>query len=80
VSSTSPKLSNTAVWIVTAGREMVGDGRFRGDIAVTQAHSKAFGFDSGSVEKQGLPGTQEITGMPEAVGPVRSSTLPDPYQ
>jgi peptidoglycan hydrolase-like protein with peptidoglycan-binding domain len=50
VSSTSPKLSNTAVWIVTAGREQAGDGRFRGDIAVTQAHSKAFGFDSGPVD------------------------------
>jgi N-acetyl-anhydromuramyl-L-alanine amidase AmpD len=50
VSSTSPKRSNTAVWIVTAGREKAGDGRFRGDIPVTQAHSKAFGFDSGPVD------------------------------
>jgi peptidoglycan hydrolase-like protein with peptidoglycan-binding domain len=50
VSSTSPKLSNTAVWIVTAGREQASDGRFRGDITVTQAHSKAFGFDSGPVD------------------------------
>jgi peptidoglycan hydrolase-like protein with peptidoglycan-binding domain len=48
VSSTSPKLSNTAVWIVTAGREKAGDSRFRGDIQVTQAHLKAFGFDSGT--------------------------------
>jgi peptidoglycan hydrolase-like protein with peptidoglycan-binding domain len=50
VSSTSPKLSNTAVWIVTAGREKVSDGRFRGDIALTQAYSKAFRFESGSVD------------------------------
>ena len=50
MSSTSPKLSNTAVWIVTAGREKAGDGRFRGDIQVTQAHLKTFEFDSGAVD------------------------------
>lgn len=50
MSSTSPKRSNTAVWIVTAGREKAGDSRFRGDIQVTQAHLKAFGFDSGPVD------------------------------
>jgi peptidoglycan hydrolase-like protein with peptidoglycan-binding domain len=50
VSSTSPKLSNTAVWIVTAGREKAGDGRFCRDIPVTQAHSKAHRFASGPVD------------------------------
>ena len=35
---------------MTAGREKAGDGRFRGDIQVTQAHLKAFGFDSGPVD------------------------------
>jgi peptidoglycan hydrolase-like protein with peptidoglycan-binding domain len=50
VSSTSPKLSNTAVWIVTAGREKADDGRFRRDIQVMQTHLKAFGFDSGPVD------------------------------
>jgi peptidoglycan hydrolase-like protein with peptidoglycan-binding domain len=35
---------------VTAGREKAGDGRFRGDIQVTQAHLKTFGFDSGAVD------------------------------
>ena len=47
MSSTSPKLSNTAVWIVTAGREKAGDSRCRGDIHVTPAPLKAFGCDAG---------------------------------
>jgi hypothetical protein len=50
VPSTLQKPSNTAVWIVTAGREKAGDGHFRGDIAVTQAHSTARGFDSGLID------------------------------
>ena len=50
MSGTSPKLSNTAVWIVTAGREKAGDGRFRGNIPVTQVPSNAFGFNSGPID------------------------------
>ena len=60
MSSISPKLSNTAVWIVTAGHEKAGDCRFRGDIAVTQAHSKAFGFDSGPVDGTFTAQTQAV--------------------
>ena len=48
--STSPKPSNTAVWIVTSGREKAGDGHFRGDIALTQAHSTGCGFDSDLID------------------------------
>jgi Putative peptidoglycan binding domain len=50
VPSTLPKPSNTAVWIVTAGRKKVGDSRLRGDFQVTQARLKAFRFDSGPVD------------------------------